>query len=285
MDADTGETLGDCTFELEHIESGFKTSVTTLGDGTASFELPAEKTGGWKATETVPPPGYEKDPANIQTFSWDGETTPINLTFKNHRKPSILFVKRDAVTGDTLKGAIIEVSRNGQKIGDYETKEDGTFTITELVEGTYTFREKTPPAGYLKTDEVVTQYVNPNEMATGERVIPVEMKDFAELKLKIVKFDQQTNKRLSGVTFEIYHNTELIGRKQTDNNGEINLTGLKPGTYLVKEVATDAEHVVNSTPQQIELKAGQDEVPELVFLNQLKPGMYLVKVDSETLKP
>ena len=122
-------------------------------------------------------------------------------------------------------------------------------------------------------------------MATGERVIPVEMKDFAELKLKIIKFDQQTNKRLSGVTFEIYCNTELIGRKQTDNNGEINLTGLKPGTYLVKEVATDAEHVVNSTPQQIELKAGQDEVPELVFLNQLKPGMYLVKVDSETLKP
>ena len=90
---------------------------------------------------------------------------------------------------------------------------------------------------------------------------------------------------LKFLTFEIYCNTELIGRKQTDNNGEINLTGLKPGTYLVKEVATDAEHVVNSTPQQIELKVGQTDVPELVFINQLKPGMYLVKVDSETLKP
>ena len=39
------------------------------------------------------------------------------------------------------------------------------------------------------------------------------------------------------------------------------------------------------TPPQIELKVGQTEVPELVFMNQLKPGMYLVKVDSETLKP
>ncbi len=285
IDADTGETLTDCTIEVEHIESGFKTTATTLGDGLATIELPADKKGGWKATEIAAPPGYEKDPDPVQTFSWDGKATPIALTFKNHRKPSILFVKRDALTGETLPGAIIEVSRNDQKIGDYETQEDGTFTITELVEGTYTFREKSAPAGYLKTDEVVTQYVNPNEMASGERVIPVELKNYAELKLKIIKFDQQSNKRLSGVTFEIYYNTELIGRKQTDDNGEINLTGLKPGTYLVKEVATDAEHVVDSTPQQIELKVGQTTVPELVFLNQMKPGMYLVKLDSESLKP
>ncbi len=184
IDADTGETLTDCTIEVEHIESGFKTTATTLGDGLATIELPADKKGGWKATEIAAPPGYEKDPDPVQTFSWDGKATPIALTFKNHRKPSILFVKRDALTGETLPGAIIEVSRNDQKIGDYETQEDGTFTITELVEGTYTFREKSAPAGYLKTDEVVTQYVNPNEMASGERVIPVELKNYAELKLK-----------------------------------------------------------------------------------------------------
>ena len=61
-------------------------------------------------------PGYEKDPNPVQTFSWDGKATPITLTFQNHRKPSILFVKRDAVTGETLSGAIIEVFHNGQKI-------------------------------------------------------------------------------------------------------------------------------------------------------------------------
>ncbi len=189
------------------------------------------------------------------------------------------------MTGETLKGAVIEVSRNNQWIGDYKTREDGTFTLDELIEGTYTFQEKQAPTGYLKTNEIVTQYVNPDKMATGERIVPVEMKNYAELKLRIIKFDQQTNKRLSGVTFEIFCNAVSLGRKQTDANGEINLTGLKPGTYVVKEIATDDEHVVNSTPQQIELKVGQTEIPELVFLNQMKPGMYLVKVDSETLKP
>ena len=184
------------------------------------------------------------------------------------------------MTGETLKGAVIEVSRNNQWIGDYKTREDGTFTLDELIEGTYTFQEKQAPTGYLKTNEIVTQYVNPDKMATGERIVPVEMKNYAELKLRIIKFDQQTNKRLSGVTFEIFCNAVSLGRKQTDANGEINLTGLKPGTYVVKEIATDDEHVVNSTPQQIELKVGQTEIPELVFLNQMKPGMYLVKVDS-----
>ena len=77
IDADTGEALAYCTIEVEHIESGFKTSAITLGDGLATIELPADKTGGWKATEITPPPGYEKDPNPVQTFSWDGK--PLRL--------------------------------------------------------------------------------------------------------------------------------------------------------------------------------------------------------------
>ena len=43
-------------------------------------------------------------------------------------------------------------------------------------------------------------------------------------------------------------------------------------------------HVVNSTPQQIELKAGETQTRELVFFNSLKPGIHLVKVDSITMR-
>ena len=69
----------------------------------------------------------------------------------------------------------------------------------------------------------------------------------------------------------------------TDGNGEISLPDLDPGTYLIKEIATDAAHVVNSTPQEIELGPGQEQT--LVFLNQMKPGIHLVKLDSQTLAP
>ena len=56
------------------------------------------------------------------------------------------------------------------------------------------------------------------------------------------------------------------------------------GTYLVKEVATDSSHIINSTPQQIELE-GSDGILELIFFNDQKPGIHLVKLDSTTLEP
>jgi uncharacterized surface anchored protein len=63
----------------------------------------------------------------------------------------------------------------------------------------------------------------------------------------------------------------------------IELFDLDPGTYLVKEVSSDDAHIVTTTPQQIELKAGQTATQELVFFNDLKPGMHLIKVDSADL--
>ena len=48
----------------------------------------------------------------------------------------------------------------------------------------------------------------------------------------------------------------------TNEGGEIFFYDLEPGTYLVKEIATDDGHVVNSTPQQIELKAGETQTRE-----------------------
>lgn len=77
------------------------------------------------------------------------------------------------------------------------------------------------------------------------------------------------------VTFEVWHDGDLFGEYTTNASGEIFLYDLDPGTYLVKEVATDDAHVVNSTPQQIELKAGDTQTRELVFFNSLKPGTIL----------
>ena len=82
---------------------------------------------------------------------------------------------------------------------------------------------------------------------------------------------------------EIYKDAELFDTRTTDGSGEINLYDLQPGTYLVKEVSTDSSHIVDTTPQQIELKAGQTATQELVFFNDKLPGMHLIKVDSADL--
>lgn len=58
---------------------------------------------------------------------------------------------------------------------------------------------------------------------------------------------------LPNISFEIFRDTQSLGVMKTDEFGEILLTDLEPGTYLVKEVATDPQHIINSNPQQIEL--------------------------------
>ena len=105
----------------------------------------------------------------------------------------------------------------------------------------------------------------------------------ARVALRIIKYDRISGKRLPGVTFEIYKDAVLFDTKTTDENGEINLFDLEPGTYLAVEKSSDDSHIVCTTPQQIELKAGQTATQELVFFNDLKPGMHLIKVDSADL--
>ena len=55
----------------------------------------------------------------------------------------------------------------------------------------------------------------------------------------------------------------------------------EPGTYRAFEVDTgDEGHILDTTPQEVELHAG-DGIKELLFFNDVKPGLRLVKVDSD----
>ena len=82
------------------------------------------------------------------------------------------------------------------------------------------------------------------------------------------------------VTFEVWRDGESLGRFQTDQQGEILITNAQPGTYRAVEMDTGSDgHILDTTPQEVELHAG-DGIKELVFFNDVKPGLRLVKVDS-----
>lgn len=110
------------------------------------------------------------------------------------------------------------------------------------------------------------------------------LKNQAKPGLIITKYDEQTHEVLPDVTFEVTRDTVLIGSFSTDEMGQIRLTDLQPGTYLVKEVSTSAGYVLDSTPQQIELTAGGG-IKTLTFFNTVKPGIHIIKVDSRTMEP
>ena len=57
--------------------------------------------------------------------------------------------------------------------------------------------------------------------------------------LRVIKYDSKTHEAPANISFEISKDAQSLGTFQTDEFGEILLTDLEPGTYLVKEVATE----------------------------------------------
>ena len=99
--------------------------------------------------------------------------------------------------------------------------------------------------------------------------------------MRIIKYDRKNMVAMPNVTFAVYRDGEFLGNFKTDQFGEILIADAEPGTYRAFEVDTgDEGHILDTTPQEVELHAG-DGIKELLFFNDVKPGLRLVKVDSD----
>ena len=269
-------------FVFEQIDGSYKTTGITGFDGTISFQGDELPYGSYRVTEQSAPDGYQKD-TRVETVEWDG-TRDVTITFENVRDIGLTIVKKDGDTGVSLPGATFDVFADGEKITSVTTNDAGEAYVYGIKKEAYIeVVETAAPTGYVLDKTPHGIHIDAYDPAIQDDPV-LTVVNYSKASLRIIKMDQQSGNRLSGVTFEIYKDTELFDTKTTNDNGEILLYDLEPGTYLVKEVATDDEHVITSTPQQIELKAGQTATQELVFFNSKKPGIHLVKVDSVTMK-
>ena len=281
QDAQNGYSLVGAVIAFEQIDGDFYTTKTTDHAGNIQFSADDLPIGSYKVYEVSAPEGYELD-ATAQTVNWDG-LHDITLTFTNVRKPTLTIYKCDEGNLRSLPYATFEVYRNGQLVTTVETNENGLAYVPGVTTGYYTIKETVAPAGYVLDSTEHSVYVDLYDPATTDdpRIV---ITNAEKPHLRILKYDAQTNRPLADTTFEVYRDAELLGQYTTDANGEIYLYDLVPGTYLVKEIAVQAGYTVNSTPQQIEVKAGTENYA-LTFLNYLKPGIHLIKLDSETLQP
>jgi len=237
------------------------------------IEVPVNITGNYTITELIPPEDHllpEHATQNVTVVH--GKTAEItfwNAPYGNLR------VEKISDTGDPLKGVTIQIKHIAS--GETQTGKTNSAGVVEfdgLKPGGYEVRELAGIEGWqANTDTVQTVSIVTGETST----VTFTNKELPGL--RILKYDRTTLKVMSDVTFEIWRDGESLGQFNTDQTGEILLLDAKPGTYLVKEVQSDDEHIVDTTPQQIELKAG-DGIKDLVFFNDLKPGLRLVKVDS-----
>ena len=281
VDAQNKGSLQGAVFRFEQIDGDYVTTGITGFDGQISFEGDELPYGSYRVTEESPPPGYLKD-TRVETVEWTGEKDVL-LTFEDVREARLIIVKKDAQTGVSLAEAVFDIYADGKYLTTVTTNDAGEAYVTGIKDEMYIeAREKIAPEHYILDQSSHGIHIDPYDPKIADDPV-LTITNEAKTALRIIKYDRVSGTRLSGVTFEIYKDTELFDTKITDENGEIILFDREPGTYLAKEVSSDDAHILTSTPQQIELKAGQTATQELVFFNDQKPGMWLVKVDSSDL--
>lgn len=282
IDAQNKGSLQGAVFRFEQIDGSYMTTGITGFDGTISFQGDELPYGSYRISEQTPPQGYVKSD-RVETVEWDG-TKDVLITWENVRDISLTIIKVDEQTGVSLPNASFDVYADGKLITSVTTNDNGEARVTGIRKEAYIeIVETAAPAGYVLDKTPHGIHIDPYDPATEDDPV-LTVTNRARPALRILKYDLTSNSPMPDVTFEVWHDGDLFGEYTTNASGEIFLYDLEPGTYLVKEVATDDAHVVNSTPQQIELKAGDTQTRELVFFNSLKPGIHLVKVDSITMK-
>lgn len=270
-EAGTTIPLSGAMFEVVGPDGATVGTFTTNSSG--KIRIPLTLTGNYTVYERVAPDFYllSEEPAqNVQVVY--GEVAEV--VFENEPYGN-LRIEKTSNTGMNLPGALITITHieSGQRYTG-ETNSAGVAIFREIQPGAYRIEETAAPAGWLLDDTIYTTTVIAGETTTFH-LVNEELPG-----LRIIKYDRKNMVAMPDVTFEVWRDGVSLGTFRTDEFGEILLTDVEPGTYRAVEVDTGSDgHILNTTPQEVELKAG-DGIKELMFFNDVKPGLRLVKVDS-----
>lgn len=271
LEKGTDTPLSGAIFEVVDPDGATVGTFATGSDGTVT--IPLTLAGNYTVYERVAPLDHllgDTPAQNIKVeYGKVAELTCWNEPYGTLR------IEKLSDTGAHLPGAMVQIKHIESGVTyTAETNFAGYAIFDNIKPGAYEIKEITAPSGWLRDDATYTASV-----ATGETTIfSLVNKELPGL--RIIKYDRKNMAAMANVTFEIFRDGVSLGKYQTDEFGEILLTNVTPGTYRAVEVDTGSDgHILDTTPQEVELSAG-DGIRELLFFNDVKPGLKLVKVDS-----
>lgn len=246
------------------------------------------------ATDTTTNTGDLNTGTNSDVTITSGKDYPVVDGIVNYLLNSIVIKKADANNGKMLSGGTFEVIRvtgetsgqNGTVVCTVTTDASGVVVITGLEAGAYAVREIKAPENYLIAE---TNLQTVNLKADGTSVVEVIFRNIPYGSLLIVKSDDATNKPISGTKFKVTTSDGTVvgnenGVYTTGQNGEVLISGLKPGSYIVSEMEASDGYVKDETPKTV--KIGTDGgTYRLEFTNKALSGIKIMKTDSVSNEP
>ena len=271
LEKGTDTPLSGAVFEVVDPDGATVGTFATGSDGTVT--IPLTLAGNYTVYERVAPLDHllsDMPAQNIKVeYGKVAELTCWNEPYGTLR------IEKLSDTGAHLPGAMVQIKHIESGVTyTAETNFAGYAIFDNIKPGAYEIKEITAPSGWLRDDATYTASVATGETTTFS-LVNKELPG-----LRIIKYDRKNMAAMSGVTFEVWRDAVSLGKYKTDEFGEILITDAAPGTYRAVEVDTGSDgHILNTTPQEVELSAG-DGIKELLFFNDVKPGMRLIKVDS-----
>ena len=305
-DSVTGEALAGCTFQLRYLAGSSGTGGTVIGQKVTGKNGVAMWTGlepgSYVVEEVDPADGYSIINSSETVFLADsGEQSVVTVRFDN-MPDGLLLVRKVCATNPsiTLQNAEFKITyADGTVIGDsngiFRTDENGEIRIEGLKPGkSVIVTEVKAPAGFLIDTQSQTIQIKEG------RTSVLTFKNQPKGKLIIQKRDSQTNEVLPGAEFRITTAAGcevgldgVIGTSSltsngiftTDSQGEIRISNLAPGAYVISEIkAPDGGYVIDTPSTNVVIGQGGD-TQTVVIKNTRKGGLIVEKYDKITKQP
>ena len=304
-DSVTHEALPGCTFQLRFLGGTSGTGGTTIGqkvtgkNGTAIW---TRLTAGTYIVEEVDPAdGYSIINASETIYLADsGEQSVVTVRFDNAPDGILLVRKVCSVNPSvTLANAEFKITyADGTLIGDsngiFRTDEHGEIRIPGLKPGkSVIVTETKAPDGYLIDTQSQTVQIKEG------RTVSLTFKNQPKGKLMIQKRDSATGQPLPGAEFRVTTAAGcevgldgVIGTAAltqngiftTDGQGEITITNLAPGAYVINEIKAPTGYVMDRASTNVVI--GKSGDTQTVIVKNSKAGTLVIdKRDSLTGKP
>ena len=285
---DKGNALAGATIGLFYTEGKEPVMTVISGeDGTFSFNnIPY---GEYVVREIEAPEAYVMDetPYTVN-IDKNGAVVEIEITNKLiHGNVQLTKVDKD-YPDHHLSGATFEVYQGDKLIGTMEELADGVYEMDNLEYGEYYLKETKAPEGFSLDEGTYTFFIKEN----GKTVIVeneaghgfINKAQVGDIRIEKTSEDGV----LKGFTFRV-EGSDITGNAfskeyVTDENGQIHITGLRVGDYVISEVGNKANEKYE-LPADITVTVHEGKTVVAKFHNKLKPVTDIPKTGDSTNMP
>ena len=164
------------------------------------------------------------------------------------------------------------------------SNEAGLVSQSDIKPGTYRLIETQAPTGYIINSEPVEFTIAATSETGHADINNLELINY-QGSAELVKKDSQ-NKALAGAEFKVFDaNDKSVGDVLTsDEEGNITVKGLAPGTYYFEEIKAPTGYILNSEPVEFTIEKttnGQPKVVKDLELINYQGSAELTKKDSQ----